>query len=236
MKKSTIMITAAVLIILGSLTAFNVKIKKIYLTGAYKSRFNGMHFTPMSGLQNLDIRNANKLGITVEQGDKEGVWIREDIKETYLLDFHQHTLVLDVSKEAKEKGHNSWGDVLIITKTLNKVTTTPYLMDQESDANHNGNVELKGYQLTKLDLNIGLGGTVSLYKMQLDTLSAIVGDKKTGNAGLFIASDTKINTANLTVPGRSTLTLADPKITKAVYNLSDSATVSLNGKLVQLIK
>jgi hypothetical protein len=236
MKKSTIMITAAVLIILGALTAFNIKIKQIYLTGSYKNRFNGMDFTPLKGLENLDISNSNNLGIQIEQGDQEGIWINGDRKKTYVTDFKGHTLKFGLSKEAEETGHHAWGGVIIITKKLNKITTSAHLAEKENPTDRVGNIDLRGFQLPKLDLQIALGVTVSLYKMQLDTLNAIVGDKKYGHAGLYIAADTKINTANLTVPGKSVLTLADPKITKAVYNLSDSATVSLNGKMVQMIK
>jgi len=236
MKKSTIMITAAVLIILGSLTAFNIKIKQIYLTGAYKNRFNGMDFVNMKGLENLDIKSSNRLNIQIEHGDQEGVWMTKDKKSNYIIDFDQHTLKLGLSKEAEETGHHSWGDIIIITKNLNKVTTSPYLQDDEDLANHVGSIDVRGYRISKLDLHISPSVTISLHKMQLDTLNAIVGDKKYGNAELYIASDSKINTANLTVPGKSTLNLADPKITKAIYNLSDSATVSLNGKMVQMIK
>jgi hypothetical protein len=236
MKKSTIMITAAVLIILGALTAFNIKIKQIYLTGSYKNRFNGMEFTPLKGLEHLDIRNSNSLGIQVEQGDHEGIWINADRKKTYVTDFKGHTLKFGLSKDAEERRHHAWGGVIIITKNLHKITTSAYLAEKENPTERAGNIDLRGFQLPKLDLQIALGVTVSLYKMQLDTLNAIVGDNKHGNAGLYIAADTKINTANLTVPGKSMLTLADPKITKAVYNLSDSATVSLNGKMVQMIK
>jgi len=236
MKKSTIMITAAVLIILGSLTAFNVKIKQIYLTGSYKSRFNGMDFTPTTGLENIDIHYANRLGIQVEQGEKEGVWIRGDYKKDYVLDFNQHTLKVDITTKAKEVGNNYLGDVVIITRNLKSIQTTSFLKKGENPTDNTGNVDIKGFKLPSLDLNIALGVTVSLNKMKVDKLTAFVGDKKNGNASLYIASDTKINSATLNVPGRSMLTLANPKITKAVYNLSDSATVSLNGKLVQLIK
>lgn len=236
MKKSTIMITAAVLIILGSLTAFNLKIKQIYLTGSYKSRFNGMDFTPMNGLENVDIQYANRLGIRIEQGDKEGVWIREDYKKNYVLAFNQHTLKLDVTKKVKEEDRHFWGDVIIITRTLKSVQTTAFLEKGQNPTFYSGTVDLKNFKVLNLDLQVSLGVTVSLYKMQLDTLNAVVGDTKSGNASLFIASDTKINSANLNVPGKSLLTLANPTITKAIYNLSDSATVSVNGKLVQLIK
>jgi len=230
------MITAAVLVILGSLTAFNVKMKQIYLTGSYKSRFNGMDFKAMKGVENLDIRNANKLGIQIEQGEKEGIWIRGDVKDKYTVDFQQHTLTLDVSKRAKEEGDDLWGDIVIITKTLKQVTTSPYLTAKENPTDHVGNVDLKGYHLNHLNLRIGLGAAVSLNKMEMDTLNAVVGDKQSVNASLYIASDTKINAAILNVPGKSLLTLANPTITKAVYNLSDSATVSLNGKLVKMIR
>jgi len=72
--------------------------------------------------------------------------------------------------------------------------------------------------------------------MEMQTFNAIVGSKTSKDAELTLSSDTKINNATLNVPGNSKLTLMDPKIVKTNYLLSDSATVSLNGKVVQMIK
>lgn len=229
------MITAAVLIILGSLTAFNVKIKQIYLSGSYKSKFNGMDFMAIKGLEKLNIEDANALGIQVEQGNTEGVWIRGDQKSKFLVDFKNHTLKIGLNGEGKKEGTTYWGDIVIVTKTLSGISSSS--STKENDPRYNsGTITLIGLQLNQLDLQISDGVTASLNNMQMDVLNATVGDQNRGNASLNISSDTHIKTAQLNVPGKSNLTLADPKITKAVYNLSDSATVSVNGKMVQLIK
>ena len=235
MKTSTIMIITAVLITLGCLTAFNFKVKEVYLTGAYKSRFRDMEFTPLKGVEKLDIEGANRHGIQVEQGDKEGIWIRNNIKDRFVVTVDQQTLKLSLSKLGKEFGFRSWGSVIIITKKLNSVVTGSYL-SPKNEADNAGEVNISGYQGDHLDLQISHGVNIYLGKLQLNTLTANVGDKEQGNAGLTIGSETKINAAQLNVPGSSNLDLQDPKIVKVSYNLSDSATVSLSGKVVRMIK
>jgi len=229
------MITAAVLIILGSLTAFNVKIRQIYLTGSYKNRFNGMDFTATKGLEKLYIKNANIIGVRIEKGNTEGVWLRGNAKDQYQVSYKDHALTLGLSKEGENLGSSIWGEVIIVTKTLSAVQSTSSVIDKDKryDA---GTISMTGLQLDKLSLQISSGVTVSLGQMQIDELKATVGDKTGTEAGLNISSTTQIRSAELNVPGKSSLVLANPKITKATYNLSDSATVTVNGKMVQLIK
>jgi hypothetical protein len=239
MKTSTMLIIAAIVVTLGCLTAFNYKIKDQYTSGSYKSRFRGMEFTPLSGLEKLNLQAANRIAFTIEQGEKEGIWIRSAIKDKVKFDAGHQTLHVDLTDLGKSSGfYASNGDIIIFTKKLSGVIAAPYFKDSVSakrPSYYNVETTLAGYNLNQLEVEIGKSISVNVRRSAIKNLTANIGNKMDGGAGLIISSDTKIDTARLNVPGKSTLTLLDAKIVKTVYNLADSATVTLNGNLVQLI-
>lgn len=244
MKTSTMFIITAILVTLVSLFAFDYSIKKVYLTGEYKSRFNGMDFTPLSEVEKLNIETAKLRGIQIEYGAKEGIWIDRSIKEKIKFDVNQHTLNLGAS-EASKNDKDLWinGHIVIVTKKLSGVATiSDFISSDEAIKKHerfregSSQIIMEGYNLGQLDLQIASFVSIYLHRMEVQTLNATVGTKIGYGAELTLSSDTKINNATLNVPGNSKLTMLDPKIVKTNYLLSDSATVSLNGRVVQMIK
>jgi hypothetical protein len=236
MKTSTIMIIAAVLVTFASLTAFNIDVKKIYQSGAYKSRFRGMDFTDLKGVDNINIQSADRMTIRIEQGDKEGIYITGDAKNNVIPSIKANTLTLDLSAESKSTGYRSWSDIIITTKNIATLNLGSSNVNDPGKGYKEGDVSLKGFKLNNLDLTIGKFVNVSLEGISINTLKAQVGNEKDGRAKLSISSDTEINSAQFDVPGASTLELYNPKLVKAVYNLTDSATVTLSGKVVNIIK
>ncbi|QNK61350.1 hypothetical protein H7F33_12315 [Pedobacter sp. PAMC26386] len=239
MKTSTMFIIIAVLITLGSLVAFNSSLKDYYLTGAYKSRFNGMNFKSLSGVEKLSIKTAKLSEIQLEYGDKEGIWIDKDIETLVKYGVNGQTLNLGVSTVGKDSRSGVInGRIIIVTKKLNAILTAPFFVPEKGEYNYNGssNISVKGYNLAQLDLQIAGFVSIYLHRMDIQRLNANVGTKTEGGAELTLASDTKIGHAELNVPGNSKLNLLNPQLVKTNYNLSDSATVSLNGKIVQMIR
>ena len=237
MKISTILITIGFLFTIGCLTAFNYGMKESYLAGTYKSRFKDMDFTPAKGIENIDLQSANLLGAEIEYGEKEGIWINKGVKDHLMLKVKQHTLTLDLTANSKMDGFKVWGnDIVIVIKTLNSVVAAPYFKNKSFEVMFDQGTSLKGFHQDHLDLQIGQFVSMTLNDLQLNTLNASVGDKLKGGAKLVLSSDIKINNAIVNVPGASSLLLLDPEIKNASYNLSDSATVSLFGKTVKMIK
>lgn len=229
------MIIAAVLVTLGSLTAFNINVKKVYLTGVYKSRFKDMEFTPLKGIENLDVQNADQMGIQIEYGTNEGIWINKAVKDQVITAIGKNTLKIELDKNRKEDRGVGWGQVIIVTRKLSKVSTASNLhINQENY--YAAQVTINNYPEGDLDLQISDGVSFTIGTCKLNSLRANIGDKKYGRADLRIGSETKINTALFNIPGTSSLSLQAPDITKITYNLSDSATVTLSGKLLQMIK
>ena len=155
------------------------------------------------------------------------------------FDVKGQTLNLSASETGRHMNSSRInGQIIIITKKLSVIATTPYYIPKEGESYWYGSSEisLKGYHLDQLDLQIASFVNVYLRRMEMQTLHATVGTKTSKDAELTLSSDTKINNATLNVPGKSKLNLLDPKIIKTNYLLSDSATVSLNGKVVQMIR
>lgn len=195
-----------------------------------------MNFTPLKGIENLDIETANRIGIQVEYGTKEGIWIYKDIKDQIVTSIDQNTLKINLSKSGEHGNSLSFNNLIVIVRKISKVNCSSYFTTQQEREYSPGQISISGFQQGNLDLQISRGVTVYLGASKLNTLNANIGTKKDGGAALNISSDTKIDNASFTIPGSSTLGLAAPNITKVTYNLSDSATVTLSGKLVQMIK
>jgi hypothetical protein len=68
----------------------------------------------------------------------------------------------------------------------------------------------------------------------VDQLKATVGDKTHGEAGLTINSTNHINTAEFSIPGKSSLTLDNVLIGHIAYKSTDSGQVVLAGKASHL--
>jgi len=237
MKTSTLLITIAILLTLGCLTAFNIDMKKTYLSGNYKNRFKNMEFIPFSGVEKLRLRDADIIGIKVEKGNKEGIWIDNHLEGEVTLKVIADELLLGLSDKGKvTKSFSYTNEIIIVTRELKNLSAEPSAKKDEDKHYGKTQITVSGYQSAALNLEIGSGVGISLQEMNLSLLKAVIGDKNTGNAELTLSSDTKIDSAMFTIPGAGKLTLMDPKILKTSYNLSDQASITLSGKLVHLVK
>lgn len=230
------MIIAAVLITLGSLTAFNIDVKKVYLTGAYKSRFRGMEFTALKDVEQIDIQGANRMTVKIERGNKEGIWINESAKGKVLAAVNQHKLKLELSAQSEADGYRPWNEIIIVTKNLSQLNLASYLRKGEDNGYNEGDVTISGYTAKQFDVQVSKSVNVFINQMNITSLNAAIGSQNEGEAELTLSSDTKVEAARFNIPGAGNLTLHNPSITKVVYNLSDSATVTLSGKVVRMIR
>jgi hypothetical protein len=237
MKTSSMLIGIALLLIVGCLTAFNIELKKEYLTGNYKSKFKDMEFVALKGVAQLNIQDANVLIVDIEQGAKEGIWLRKSTMENIQYKANGQLLALGLSTSGKSAGYRSARtDVILVTHQLNKVNT--HTDDGKNNLVEYGanNLRISGYNAKAFDLVLSPSVGIEMNTMTIGSLSAVIGGQAKGNASLQITGNTQINSASFNVPGASKLTLTDARITKTVYQLSDSATVTLNGKLMNMIR
>jgi hypothetical protein len=241
MKLSTIFIITAAVVSLGMLTAYNFSLKASYQKGGYKDRFNEMEFSSVKGLTAVQINAANKFAINIEKGGKEGLWIKDGMKDLVKISQVGSTLTIDLTDEAKERNFNTNDDdIILFSNTLSTISTVPYFTKEEEEEggwrHDGGDIRIKGLSVDALNLHIGKFTSIYMNHVKTGMLKATVGEVGPEEAGLTVDSSNEIAFADLSVPGKSKISLLNPKIVKTRYNLSDSATVTLNGAALEGMK
>jgi hypothetical protein len=237
MKTSTTLIIAAVCVILASLTIYNFSLKSSFLNGDYKNRFYGLKFTPIKNLKEVHVESGNKLSVQIEQGTKEGIWIEEKTNDFLKWTVSGNVLNINLNEKAKKDGNRISGEnIIIISNKIDRVVTHPFFKDPEEEKNgyNSGEVVIKGFNQDKMALYLDKSTAVYLDKSKLNLLDADLADKLNGNSRLTIAAENTIKDAMFKIQGAGTLNLMDPTIIKTNYQLSDKATVTLNGKSLAL--
>ncbi|WP_157262515.1 hypothetical protein [Pedobacter sp. PACM 27299] len=239
MKTSNMLIIAAIIVTLGMLTTYNFSLKAAYQAGEYKNRFHESEFTEIKNIETLKVTAANLMAIVVEPGQKEGIWIRNRIKDRLVLKQEGNDLTIGLTDEARKTSRSiGEDDIVLVVNNLTKLNTKAFFLDKTEVTDgkrYGGGVNLKGIKAGSLELEIGSGTAVSMNKVVLNTLKAMVG--LGGDlAVLDLDSANQIEFADFEIPGASRLVLNNPKIVKTRYNLSDVATVTLNGAALQVIK
>ena len=237
---STIFIITAAVVSLGMLTAYNFSLKASYQKGGYKNRFNEMDFSQVKGVTELQVNSANRFVFNVEKGTKEGLWIRDQMKSLVKVSQVGSVLTIDLSDEAKERGFRATeGDIILFSNSLNTINTASYFTKEEQEQrwfDTSGEILVKGLTGDLLDLRLGNCTSINMDQVKVTTLKARVGEAGVVGAKLTVASTNQIAFADLSVQGKSEISLLNPKIVKTRYNLSDSATVTLNGTALEGMK
>jgi hypothetical protein len=226
MKASTKLILLTVLVIVGSLLFYNFKLKSVYQDKSYKNRFRDMNYTVLHGINALDLQSANRIGIQVEYGTKEGLWVAKRLKDNIKISKSGATLELDFVKNAKSNGPSRSGIFLIlITKDLQRLTAT-HTATKPDAAFSSSQVRLKGFQLSKLDIQVAADTQFYFDGMQVDTLNAVIGgDDYVGKAELTLPFNTTINAASFNIGINGNVSLQGAKVIKTSSSMAKEAAI-----------
>jgi hypothetical protein len=235
MKTSSILILSAVAVTFLAITAFNLNQKTIYSKGEWKKRFYGMEFIAMKNISDVILPDADKFELVIEKGDKEGLYIYPESKEHVQWSQQGSSLKIEVTQKAKAGAPFRNRELVLILKNITHLKTSPYVPLKFQKSYDSGEISISGFKQSSLKLDIGNRSNVTLEKTDIDSLQAIVGNIE-GESSLKINMNNKINSATFNIPGKSELTLMNPRIVKTSYQLSDQATVTLNGNALQVLK
>jgi hypothetical protein len=238
MKTSTTLIIAAAGIMLAGLILYNFSLKASFDNGDYKNRYYGLKFTPLTNLNEIHVESANKIAVQIEKGSKEGIWIKEKTSDKLKWAVTGGVLNINLTDKAKKDGDRIYQqDIIIVAKQIDKVITHPYFAnaEEEKSAYISGSIGVKGFHQDQMDLILDNSTMLDLSKTTLNTLNAKIGLKPVGSATLNITTDNNIKTAVFSIPGAGNLSLLNPTIIKTNYQLSDKATVTLNGSPLKML-
>ncbi len=219
---------------LGMMTAFNFSLKSAYLTGGYKNRFREQTFTG-GRVSEINVK-APGMHITVEHGLKEGVWVPDYSHDQVQIALKDGILTLSVS-DTSATNRNVVAGITVVTNQLNKLNLLPLVSSTVAARGYQASsVVIAGLKTDSLTVQMADFTFLELKGVEMRGFKAVVGDETHGSSSLSIDPASRIGFADISVPGRSTLSLSNAKIVKTRYNLGDSATVVLNGSVLKTLQ
>ena len=232
MKSSTITLLLAVVLFLGALTFYNFSLKAAYLTGNYKSQYPNRNFTPLKGLNILDIPSANLMYLRIEQGTQEGIWLSPGQQGRLNIIRHGDSLSIDfLSKEIADINAFRYEEIIIIVNNLQSLRTNDYDLNTTDESNYGGSLDIRGVHERQLTLALYGNTSTTLQNSSIGTLKVSLGQDKKG-ANLTLAQKNQIDTAYFNVKGQSSLSLSTANIGVAHYQMSKNSSIQMSGDLL----
>ncbi|CAH0264608.1 MULTISPECIES: hypothetical protein [unclassified Pedobacter] len=238
MKNSNIMIISAIAIILISLTVYNFTLRASYRNGDYKNPFYGLNYNPVNSVSQIELNSSNKIACYIRQGKKSGIYLSDRAKDKVIWSVGQDGLKIDLTDEAKRADFVVYDDDLVIVlNNLVRISTKPYFRTGEKweQGRLFGHIGISGFREDSMDIDLGASSSAVLDSISVGRLNASIGEQGKGVSSLQLHAGI-FDKAVFKIPGAGKLELLDPQITKSEYHLSNAATVSLNGKSLQIIK
>lgn len=243
MKTSNKLLIAVTILIIGYLVVYNFSLKAAYLKGDYKSRFYEMERINLKDFNAIESNVANVFKVQVEQGPEFGIWVDKYARDDIF--FTKKGKTLQVNYKPK-KDYGNLGKIIIICPALDSITTT------KGDLNKytlwDAMTIVSGFNQPLMKVRVSYFAKLWLLRNTLTQLNAHVEgiqessnvetDTGWGDYGLSIAKSNHIKIANLEAKGsgKGRIKLYKPEIDKINYSLSDSAEVTLSGKLLHTLK
>lgn len=227
MKTSNKLLLTATVIIFAYLAVYDFQLKAEYVKGDYKSRFYNMKHTALNRFTSIENNVGNLLGVTIEKGPKFEIWINNFLADKVGITQRNNTLYINF-KDKQFKFYQ--GGITIICPFVNSITASPLV-----SPNWQFSVEkttVTGFAQDVMNIHANKFTEIELSKNSLGKLIASTGGS---NATLTILRNNQIKAADINIIGKSELKLFNT-IANSNYNCTDSATITLNGKLFRSLQ
>jgi hypothetical protein len=232
MKNSTKYLLAAVLVLLTSLTAYNMALRAEYQKGDYKDPLHGFARLDFKNFTEVDLSAAGAANVKIVAGPF-GVRLSPQAAEFVKVSQRGARLVVQVDF-AKPDQYLGWGQTLVIScPRLAQLTTgNAYRVAGQLQApgkSPQARAQIQGFRQDSLRVQLDQASNVGLLNNQLGYLGAVAGASAGSTASLSLASSNRIAAADLTLVHRSELEIDNVAIPQLRYHVGDSAKVTLMG-------
>jgi len=236
MKNSNKWVLAALLLLLGSLTAYNMGLRAEYRRGAYKNPLRDTTALAFKDFDEVDVPAAGALNVKIVQGPF-GVRLRDGAAK--LVRVRQQGPRLTVTLSAPS-GYVFWGfgDVLTVTCPHLTQLRTDAVYEQKGkpvtdklNQNWGGGehlVQVQGFTEDSLTVRQDHASHVELAHNQIGYLRATSGPGPGSLSVLRVAASNRIGAANFDVRHQSELVLGSA-IPRLRYQFADSAKATFSG-------
>jgi hypothetical protein len=238
MKTSNILFTTAILFFLSYLVIFDFglksqyhSIKKMGLANYEKAhRFDDFKKVKVGSFKNIDLKVSNLVNVRVEYGEQEAVYISNYLSGAIQIDNKANHLFVYINKNWKGNYFaNQEFAVIIITKKIDKLTTSITLSKSEWEGHRN---EISGFTQDSMAIYVSDLTKVDMNNNRIQSLDAKIGSGLAGG-NFFVGANNKIESVKLDVKGRSSIEFQNAEIKNLERDLSDSSSVTLKGKVLK---
>ncbi len=232
MKTSNKLLIAALLLLLGALTAFNQKIRAEYARGAYKDPNANSTALDFRNFTDVDVQAAGLVGVRVVAGPYA---VRLDNAAASYVKVRQQgarlTVALVFPKERESLGSRE--PLTISLPRLRQLTASgTYAMSGRLVTEKAGNglpLRIEGFRQDSLRLRQDHGTKVALANNQLGYLRADAGRTPGSHPVLHIDNTNRIQAASLVIHSQGELRLEAGGIPDLRTQFGDSARATLTG-------
>jgi hypothetical protein len=237
MKKSNLLLVAALLVLLVSLGMHNAALKATYHSAPHKDPY--WNFKPLNiqDFQAIDVLAANKINVQIKPG-KYQVWVHKGSMENVKVKRVGKRLQIEAVFPEREGYHKM---VLITCPDVSQITTNAtFLLNGKKEIrksdDHMAVVTVEGFSLDSLELQQDNASAIQLTKNRIGYLHSTSGISPGARPRLEISPDNIIREANLKAQQKATLRIHSAKINRLRYDCGDSTEVSFSGSALGLLK
>ncbi|SFQ74230.1 hypothetical protein [Hymenobacter arizonensis] len=235
MKNSLKFLTAAGLLLLGSLTAYNAALRNEYRLGAYKNPVLNYDLQSQRNFRTVHLPGAGLLSARIEEGPF-GVYVSKEAADFVRItqEGTELTVALNFAEEVKFKGGGN--AVIIRCPRLDVLTaSTTYVVNgrvEKKLPQHYPNFAMLVVQgFTQDSMRLVQDGTarVVLVNNHLGHLRASVGQSPGSTAQLDLNSSNTLASTDIRVDKRGKLNAENVALPKLRWQFGDSAQVTMSG-------
>lgn len=236
MKTSMKLLLAAALVLLASLTAYNMALRAEYRSGAYLDPLRGYAKLDFKNFDEVAIPAASVLSVKVMAGPF-GVRVNPAAREFVRVRQQGNRLVVEAALP-DQFGLGRGETVVISCPRLTTLTTggeyelagQPH---RDKTPVSGRQVLVQGFTQDSLLVRQDLAGRVELTGNRLGFLRAVAGSTPGSHSGLTLTENNHIAAASLAIGHQSELTINNVDIPKLSYQFGDSAQVTLTGRALR---
>lgn len=239
MKTSTTYLLAALLVLLASLTAYNMALRTEYRSGAYQDPLRNYKVLGFKDFTAVDIPAGSALSVKIVAGP---FGVRVNPAATSFVRVSQQggqlRLALDFPHEPESLG---WGETVVVSCPHLATLTTGATYQAAGQPRHDSTLTgrqtlVQGFMQDSLTLRADQGSQIMLSNNKLNYLRATAGATPGSPTKLQLSPSNRIAAGHLLMQNKSQLVLAAAITPQLRYELADSAQLTASGAVLAGLK
>lgn len=234
MKNSSKYLLAALLVLLASLTGYNMALRAEYRRGDYKDPLHGYATLPLKNFTTVEVPAAAFLSVKIVAGPF-GVRVHPDAAE-YVHVRQQGRRLVITAAFARQVQYLGRGPAVVISCPRLAALSTNALYEVKNERQLRKNsaggekVLVQGFTQDSLTLSQDNGSRIELAGNKLGYLRAEAGRSPGSHALLQLNAGNQVAAADVAIGHQSELLLDNVLIPKLRYQFGDSVKVTLLGR------